>query len=260
MRKTLLTVQGSCRMKLKIYGNHEALSKAAAGWIAREFGREPRLLLCLATGSTPIRTYQLLGFRARACPALFAHLRVLKLDEWASLPMSDPASSEAYLQHRVIRSWGVCPRHFVGFVSEPRRPRWECQRIQHWLARNGPIDLCVLGLGRNGHLGFNEPGRTLCPVAHRARLSRQTRAHPMLSHAAVRPEYGLTLGMAEILQARRILLLVSGEDKRKPLQRLLRGEISTQFPASLLCLHPQTRVLCDRAAAGPRSAQVKGRP
>jgi galactosamine-6-phosphate isomerase len=257
MRNTLLTVQGSGRMKVKIWDNHEAMSKAAAGWIALEFGRDPRLLVCLATGSTPARTYEWLGFRARTCPALFAHLRVLKLDEWGGLPMSDPGSSESYLQHRVIRPWGVRQRHFVGFMSKPRRPQWECRRIQNWLARNGPIDLCVLGLGRNGHLGFNEPGRTLCPVAHRARLSEQTRVHPMLSHTTVKPDYGLTLGMAEILQARRILLLVSGEAKRKPLQRLLRGDITTEFPASLLCLHPQTIVLCDRQAAGPRSAQVK---
>ena len=244
-------------MKVKIWGNHEAMSMAAAGCIAREFGREPRLLVCLATGSTPVRTYELLGSRARAFPAHFAQLRVLKLDEWAGLPMSDPGSSEAYLQHRVIRPWGVGQRHFVGFASDSRRSQLECQRIQNWLARNGPIDLCVLGLGRNGHLGFNEPGSTLCPVAHRARLSEQTRGHPMVSHISVKPKYGLTLGMAEILQATRILLLVSGEDKRKPLQRLLRGEITTEFPASLLCLHPQTMILCDRAAVGPRPAQNK---
>jgi galactosamine-6-phosphate isomerase len=247
--------QGWYQMKIKIWSNHEAMSMAAAGCIAREFVRNPQLLVCLATGSTPIRTYELLGTRARAFPALFALLRVLKLDEWLGLPMSDPGSSEAYLQHRVIRPWGVGQRHFAGFDSESRRPELECQRIQNWLARHGPIDLCVLGLGRNGHLGFNEPGGTLCPVAHRARLAEQTRTHPMLSHTTVKPEYGLTLGMAEILQARRILLLVSGKDKRKPLQRLLRGEISTEFPASLLCLHPNTTVLCDREAAGPQSAK-----
>jgi galactosamine-6-phosphate isomerase len=247
-------------MKVKVWGDHEAMSRAAAGCIAREFGRDPRLLICLATGATPVRTYEWLGFRARASPGLFAHLRVLKLDEWAGLPMSDPGSSEAYLQSRVVRPWGIRPRHFIGFVSAPKRGRLECQRMQNWIARNGPIDLCVLGVGRNGHLGFNEPGRALCPLAHRARLSAQTRLHPMLSHRTVKPDYGFTLGMAEILQARRILLLVSGEDKRKPLQRLLRGEISTQFPASLLCLHPQTTVFCDRQAAGAWAAQLKTLP
>jgi galactosamine-6-phosphate isomerase len=244
-------------MKVKICGDHEAMSATAAGFIARGFGRNPQLLVCLATGATPVRTYELLGLRVHARPNHFANLRVLKLDEWEGLSMSDSGSSEDYLQRCVIRPWGVRRRHFVGFASKPKRPHLECRRIQHWLARHGPIDLCILGLGRNGHLGFNEPGRSLCPFAHRARLSPQTRAHPMVSHTTVKPKFGLTLGMAEILQAKQILLLVSGENKRKPLQRLLRGEISTEFPASLLCLHPQTTILCDRAAVGPKSARVK---
>jgi putative deaminase/isomerase len=238
------------RMKSRIFGNHERMSRAAAGCIAREIGREPGLLVCLATGSTPARAYELLGSQARKSPALFKHLTVLKLDEWGGLAASDPGSCEAYLQRRVVRPWGVSQRRFIGFAAASPRPEKECQRIQSWLARNGPIDLCVLGLGRNGHLGFNEPDRALCPVAHRARLSPETRAHAMLSHTTVKPEFGLTLGMAEILQARRILLLVSGREKRKPLERLLRGEISTEFPASMLWLHPQTLVFCDREAAG----------
>jgi len=257
MTNTPATVQGPHGIKVKVWGNHEAMSRAAAGCIAREVGRRPRLLVCLATGSTPARTYELLGRRARQCPALFHHMRVLKLDEWEGLSMNDPGSSEAYLQQRVIRPWGVSQRRLVGFESDAKRSKLECQRIQNWLARNGPIDLCVLGLGANGHLGFNEPGRMLCPVAHRARLARQTRAHPMVSHTSVKPHYGLTLGMAEILQARQILLLVSGAHKRRPLKRLLRGEISTQFPASLLCLHPRTTLLCDRAAAMPAAAKMK---
>jgi galactosamine-6-phosphate isomerase len=243
-------------MKVKVWGNHEAMSVAAAGCIAREVLRCPRLLVCLATGSTPARTYELLGCRARQSPALFNHVRVLKLDEWAGLPMSDRGSSEAYLQQRVIRPWGVSQSSLVGFVSDAKQSKLECQRIQKWLARNGPIDLCVLGLGSNGHLGFNEPASTLCPVAHRALLAQQTRAHPMLSHTTVKPRYGLTLGMAEILQATQILLLVSGAHKRRALKRLLREEISTQFPASLLCLHPRTTLLCDREAAMQAPAQM----
>jgi galactosamine-6-phosphate isomerase len=238
------------QMKSRIFGNHETMSRAVARYIALEFRSKPGMLVCLATGSTPTRTYELLGSQSRKSPALFAHLRVLKLDEWGGLAASDPGSCEAYLQQRVVRPWGISRRRFVGFEAASPHPEKECQRIQSWLARNGPIDLCVLGLGRNGHLGFNEPDRVLCPVAHCARLAPETRAHAMLSHTMVKPEFGLTLGMAEILQARRILLLVSGRQKRKPLEWLLRGEISTEFPASMLWLHPQTLVFCDREAAG----------
>ena len=224
------------------------MSLAAADYIARAVGQKPGLLLCLATGSTPARTYELLGSRARKSPALFKHLRVLKLDEWGSLAANDPGSCEAYLRQRVIQPWGISPRRFAGFANR-KQPEAECRRIRNWLARNGPVDLCVLGLGRNGHLGFNEPGRRLWPAAHRAVLSPESLTHSMLSGTTVKPDYGLTLGMAEILQSRNILLLVSGEAKRKPLERLRRGEITTEFPASLLNLHPNALILCDRAAA-----------
>ncbi len=236
-------------MKVKRLGNHETMSQAAAGWIAREVRRNPGLLICLATGETPARTYELVGERARKSPALFQHARVLKLDEWGGLPKGDPGSCEAYLQQRVVGPWRISRRRFAGFEDGPGRAKSECKRIHGWLARNGPIDICVLGLGRNGHLGLNEPGSVLCPVAHRAALTQESRAHSMLAHATAKPDYGLTLGMAEILGARQILLLVSGGHKRQPLRRLLRGEISTQFPASLLCLHSQTIVFCDREAA-----------
>ena len=235
-------------MKIKLSENYEAMSREAAGWIARELGRNPRLLICMATGGSPARTYELLGERARKSPALFEQVRVLKLDEWGGLPAGDPRSSEAYLQEKVVKGWGISKRRFAGFVTDPKKSKSEGERIHKWIERNGPIDICVLGLGLNGHLGFNEPSDTLCPVAHRAVLMEETHVHPIDGAVPVKPDYGLTLGMAEILQARQILLLVSGPLKRPALKRLVCGGISTQFPASLLALHAQTTVFCDRAA------------
>ena len=129
-------------------------------------------------------------------------------------------------------------------------PTPKCARIADWLDQNGPIDISVLGLGINGHLGFTEPAEYLQPFAHVAQLSQASLAHAMLAKSNVRPTYGLTLGMADLIQSRRILLLVSGPTKRDPLQRLLSGRISTEFPASMLQLHPNVLLICDRAAAG----------
>ena len=105
-------------------------------------------------------------------------------------------------------------------------------------------------LGINGHLGFTEPAEYLQPFAHVAELSQASLAHAMLAKSNVRPTYGLTLGMADLIQSRHILLLVSGSTKRDPLQRLLGGRISTEFPASMLQVHPNVLLICDRAAAG----------
>ena len=119
-----------------------------------------------------------------------------------------------------------------------------------WLGKNGPIDICILGLGINGHVAMNEPAPAFTPGPHVAKLSRSSQRHPLLGGLAKKPRYGLTLGLGDILRSRKILLLVSGHHKHQPLKRLMQPRVSTQFPASFLWLHPNATVLCDREAAG----------
>ena len=230
-----------------VLSDYEALSEYAAERLVERLREEPSTLLCLAAGSTPNRTYELLAQRGRAEPALFEKCRLLKLDEWGGLAMDDPATCDTQLRTALVRPLGMSDR-YIAFNSQPQNPDAECQRIAVWLKENGPIDTCVLGLGMNGHLGFNEPAGWLQPHAHVARLSESSLAHSMLRQSAARPAYGLTLGMADLLQSRQVLLLVSGAAKRLPLELLLRGGITTDFPASLLHLHPNVTLICDEAA------------
>ncbi len=137
---------------------------------------------------------------------------------------------------------------YIAFDSQAADADAECKRIAAWLERNGPIDVCVLGLGINGHIGFNEPAEFLQPHAHVAKLIESSMQHAMVTHSKHRPTHGLTLGMADLLQSRQVLLLVSGEGKRTAMSGLLDGRIATDFPASFLALHPDVRILCDRAA------------
>jgi galactosamine-6-phosphate isomerase len=237
------------RVSIWVGDSYEAMSRQAAERILAALAGKPDLLLCAAGGSTPTRTYQLLAeYHARE-PSTFRSLRVLKLDEWGGIGMDAPGACEAYLQTHLIRPLGLQDGRFFGFNSSPADPEQECERIRRRLAAEGPIDLCVLGLGVNGHIALNEPAPSLQPTAHVARLAEVSLRHPMLASAKTVPTYGLTLGMAEIFTSREILLLVSGVRKRAPLQRLLRREISTAFPASFLWLHPNWTLLCDRDAA-----------
>lgn len=227
----------------------EAMSRQAADLIVSLLREDPSLLLCAATGSTPTRTYELLLERYRAEPGLFDRMRVLKLDEWYELEMEHPGTCEAYLQRHLLGPLGIGAERYAGFDSRAPDSDAECARIRTWLADQGGIGLCILGIGRNGHLGLNEPGESLPPHAHLAELREETRRHPMLVDASERPRHGLTLGMAEILQSRRILLLVSGAGKREILARLLASPVTTALPASFLHLHPAVTLLCDREAA-----------
>lgn len=230
-------------------GDYEAVSQRAADRIRVGLARKPNLLLCAAGGSSPARTYGLLAEHRRHDRAPFASLRLMQLDEWGGLPWDDPATCEAQLRNALVVPLGVPAHRWFGFRSDSSDPAGDCELMRKHLALEGPIDLCVLGLGLNGHLGMNEPAPALEPFAHVAELSEETLRHPMLAKASTRPEYGLTLGMAEILAAREILLLVSGAGKRAALQRLMQCEVTTAFPASFLWLHPNWTLLCDAAAS-----------
>jgi galactosamine-6-phosphate isomerase len=228
--------------------DHEAMSQAAAERLVAQLRRKPDSLLVLATGASPDRTYQLLAEHGRAEPALCRQLRIHKLDEWGGLAMDDPATCQVALQRALVQPLGITPDRFFGFESAPANPKAECQRVQDWLAAHGPADVCVLGLGLNGHLGFNEPAGCLTPGPHAAELSRESREHSMIQQARTQPGYGLTLGIRDILQSREILLLVSGARKQAQLARLLRPEITPEFPASFLWLHSAVTICCDAAA------------
>lgn len=226
--------------------NHEEASRYAADWVARALAAHREPLLCVASGGTPTRAYELIAEWGRAERAAVATLRVLKLDEWLGLDEGAPGSCEEHLRSVLVEPLGLGDR-YAGFASNPGDPAVECRRIAAWLEAKGPIDVCVLGLGVNGHLGFNEPGPALRPHAHVAELSEASLGHAMTAAMGRRPTGGITLGMADLLQARRVLVIATGESKRGPVRRLLAGEVSTEFPATLLHLHADATLVTDVA-------------
>ena len=237
-------------MHVQVAADHEQMSRRAAARIAAAIRRKPALLLGVVTGATPARTYEHLAALRTAEPALFSRVKILKLDEWMGLPPRHPASCESYIQRHLLGPLRIARSRYQGFRARPKAAAADAQRVARWLARHGPIDLCVLGLGRNGHLLMNEPAPALPPGPHVARLSASTRRHSMLTGLRTPPRRGLTMGLADILRSKEILLLVSGAAKRAALARALEGTVTTRCPASFLWLHPNVTVCCDRAA-GP---------
>ena len=238
---------GLCQV---VEADYDAMSRRAAEAIASILRKRPDMLLCAATGSSPTRTYELLAERYSSEAGLFSRLRMIKLDEWGGLPPEDAGTCEAYLRRQLVGPLRLPPDRYLTFRGDAPDPEAECRRVEQLLRVHGPVHLCVLGLGVNGHVGFNEPADTLHPGPHVAPLTEQSLAHPMVRHAAGRVRYGLTLGIGDILRSERILLLVSGRAKREPLRRVLTPEVSPHFPASFLWLHRDVTVLCDAEAAG----------
>jgi galactosamine-6-phosphate isomerase len=238
------------KLNIHIAADYEAMSRRAEEVIASELKHQPDLLVCASAGGSPTGTYQHLGLRYKKQPELFRKLRILQIDEWAGLPHRSPASCETDLRVKLLEPLHIGKGKFFGFDSGARSLVSECTRMEEWLSKNGPIDICILGLGRNGHVAMNEPASAFTPGPHVAKLTRTSQRHPLLQHLAKKPRHGLTLGMGNILQSRKILLLVNGSHKRAALKRLMQKRVSTRFPASFLWLHPDATVVCERKAAG----------
>jgi len=172
-------------------------------------------------------------------------LRVVKLDEWLGVRAGDAATCEHFLRSRILEPLEIEAERYISFDSETADPLRECARVDGELERRGPIDLCILGLGKNGHVGLNEPGPSLRLHCHVAKLSEQTLGHAMMSSRETKPAYGLTLGIGDILHSRKIVLLVTGGGKERVIARFLDGTVTTDLPASFLWLHHDLEVFVD---------------
>lgn len=228
--------------------NYDALSVEAASLVIEELKKNRNALLCAATGSSPTGTYANLKQHFDLHPELFSGLRVIKLDEWGGLSKDNPSTCESYLREQLTGPLHITPDRYISFQSDPKDPVKECGRITQELKKAGPIDICILGLGMNGHLALNEPGITLEAGPHVAKLSESSLTHPMIGVNGAKPSYGLTLGMADIFQSACILLLISGAKKKAITSALLKEKISTALPASFLWLHPNVICMIDREA------------
>jgi galactosamine-6-phosphate isomerase len=233
-------------MDLRVFESADELSELAAAVIIQHIRVTDGLLLCTATGNSTTLTYNKIAESRNRFEA--DTLRILKLDEWGGIPMTNPGSCESYLQENLVKPLAIPEENFISFLSDSDDPEAECRRVNEYLEEQGPIDLCILGIGLNGHVAFNEPAGALSPHCHVATLSELSLGHSMTQGMDVKPAYGLTLGMMDILNAKEILLLISGISKAEITRELMTQQITTALPASLLWLHPNAHCLCDKDA------------
>lgn len=235
-------------LELMIANDYKQMSRYGAVLIYNEINKKPNLLISTASGATPTMTYDLLAQQYKRTPKAFAKIRIIKLDEWGGIPMDDPATCETYLQKHLVVPLKVSASRFLSFASNPRSPSHEIKQITKRINRLGAIDLCILGLGVNGHLAFNEPAPYLQAGAHITNLSKTTRKHPMTKLAKHKIKYGLTLGIDDIMHSKKIILLVNGAHKKPIFKKFLSSKITTQLPVTMLWLHPNVTIICDQAA------------
>ena len=233
-----------CAMKITYLDNYSALSEKAAQLIGQEVQKNPELLFCAATGGSPTGMYAEMAKQK----SIYTQMRVIKMDEWGIIPLSHPDSCESYLIKHLLGPLEIEADRYTSFDTAPDVVEDECQRLDQFMKSNGPLDICILGLGKNGHIAFNEPASSLNPDFHKAVLAESTIAHdPALSQGS-EPAYGLCVGMEGIMQSKKIIFLITGKGKQDAVKRIMERKIGTDCPASLLWMHPNVECLIDSSA------------
>lgn len=239
-------------LRVVIHPSAEAASLGLAHFLARTLRAWPTLVLGLPTGRTPIPLYRELVRLHRQGRADFSRATTFNLDEFAGLSPRDPQSYHAFMRRHLFDGVNLAPDRIEFLNGQARDMRREARRYERRIAAVGGLDLVLLGIGGNGHLGFNEPAATLVSRTHLSTLRPATRrANAWLFDGDARrvPRRALSMGIGTILSARGVVLLATGRAKTAIVRRALTGPITTRVPASLLQLHPSVVVVLDREAA-----------
>ena len=237
---------------MKIYRakDYNDMSRKAANLISAQIIMKPNCVLGLATGSTPVGTYRQLVEWYEKGDLDFSEVMTVNLDEYKGLTRETPQSYYYFMNENLFGKVNINKtRTFLPDGTEPDS-NTACENYNEILRAVGDVDLQLLGLGHNGHIGFNEPGESFSTETHCIDLSEQTinanaRFFETLDEV---PRQAYTMGIKTIMSARRILIIVSGEDKAEIVKRAFFGPITPQVPASILQLHRNVTLVADEAA------------
>jgi glucosamine-6-phosphate deaminase len=239
-------------VKCQAYPTDAALAESLARLLIDTIRRLPEVVLGVPTGRTPLATYTELVRLSREEHVDWSAVRTFNLDEFVGLGPATQGSYRRFMDERLFRHVNMTAAN-IGFPDGTAQDlQGECERYERAITTVGGIDVMLLGIGNNGHIGFNEPAETLEARTHRVTLDEPTRAANALwfdGDLARVPREALTMGMGTILRARTIVLIATGEPKADVVSAMLYGGVSTRVPASFLQLHPQVTVMLDQSLA-----------
>lgn len=239
-------------LDVRVFDGERDVAVALARLIVDRLARTPRIVLGLPTGRTPIPLYRELVRLRRDGRISFAHAITFNLDEFLGPRAKPTGCYRSFMNRHLFDHIDIDAAHINFLDHKPVDAEQECVRYERAIEAAGGIDLQVLGLGANGHIGFNEPAAALSAATHEVQLTRQTRrANAALFGGQMTrvPRRALSMGMATILHARTIVMVATGASKARPVRTMVEGSVTTRFPASFLQLHRDVIVFVDRAAA-----------
>lgn len=238
-------------MRIIVEQDYHTLSKKAALMVASQITLKPDSNLGLATGSTPLAMYDKLIEMYREGEIDFSEIKSFNLDEYCGLETEHPNSYHYYMNKNFFNDINIKKENIYIPEGNAEDIKKECINYEANIKKARGIDLQILGIGSNGHIGFNEPAENLNVATEIVNLTEETiKANSRYFESKDEvPKKAISMGMATILKAERIILMASGETKAKAIKKTVSGKISTRVPASLLQTHPQITILLDREAA-----------
>lgn len=239
-------------MIIQRFDDEDTLASALATLVLETIVATPSLVLGLPTGRTPVALYRELRERSRGDRIDWSRVRTFNLDEFAGVSSADPGSYRAFMQAELFDHVSIDPANVGMLDGTAPDLKAECRRYDTAIAAAGGIDVQILGIGANGHIGFNEPADGLCARTHIAELqqgSREANAHLFGGDWHAVPERALSMGMATILGAKQIVLMATGAEKAAAVAGMIEGLITPRLPASFLQVHPGVTAMLDAAAS-----------
>jgi len=242
-------------MKIFITDSYTELSQQAAEDLVQLTASHESPVVCTASGDSPAGLYKALFDKVKNKEAAVSNWYFLGLDEWAGMNGNDQGSCRFHLDNQLLSPLKIGDDKIIFFDGREDDLECECNRIENFLFQYGPIDVCILGLGLNGHVGMNEPGTAVTTRSHISQLDPLTaQVGQKYFTSATALSEGVTIGLATILESKHIMLLVNGVKKAAIVKQVLEGEISENIPGTLLRNHPGLRVYLDKDAAQLLSA------
>jgi glucosamine-6-phosphate deaminase len=237
-------------MKIIKANDYEELSKKAAEIICRQVKEKENSVLGLATGASPVGVYEKMIEAYKNDNLDFSKIHTANLDEYKGMVEESPDSYHYFMQKHLFGHINIKPENIMfpdGMAEDAEK---ECREYDEKIAAAGGIDLQLLGIGVNGHIGFNEPADCFVKGTHVVKLTESTKKanEKYLKHTEILPEEAFTMGIGNIFSADKILLIASGASKAEAIKKTIYGPITPQVPASILQLHKDVTIIADKEA------------
>ncbi|HVM87306.1 MAG TPA: glucosamine-6-phosphate deaminase [Puia sp.] len=237
-------------MEIKIFDNYDLLSQAAAGEVIELAKKKPHAVICLASGNTPLGTCEWIVKKTRSEKIDLSKCTFIGLDEWVGVPKENSGSCSYFFYHNLFEPLGISDKKIFLFDALSKDLGGECKKMDNIILEKNGIDLMIVGIGMNGHIGFNEPGVDFNLLSHVIGLHETTiTVGQKYFTDIIHLSKGITLGLGQLMKAKKAILIANGKSKSDVIVKTVMGPVTSNFPASIMQKHSNGFVFVDKEAA-----------